>query len=289
MRTECTVCSHSSANPHYAGLLICSNCGHVFADLNLSYEELCNLYSKKYFFGEEYSDYLRDKDTLQKNFRLRLKTLKKYVSANRHKRLFEVGCAYGFFLDIARDDFHTVSGIDISSEGVGYACNSLGLDALPGNLLETDLGKQKFDVVCFWDTIEHLHRPDLFIEKISNHMDAGALLAITTGDIGSLNARLKKDSWRLIHPPTHLHYFSGKTLSRLLNRFGFSIVYHRHCGFYRSMDQIAYNILVLREKAPFLYNILKQSKVTNLSFYLNLYDIMYVIAEKDGKGTKYKE
>jgi hypothetical protein len=46
------------------------------------------------------------------------------------------------------------------------------------------------------------------------------------------------------------------------------------------LDNVAYNILVLRWKQPKIYQLLKRSRLTKIDFYLNLYDIMYVIARK---------
>jgi len=66
----------------------------------------------------------------------------------------------------------------------------------------------------------------------------------------------------------------------MLHNFDFDIISSGHCGFYRSVDNIAYNILVLRKKRPRLYDLLKRTGVTHLYCYLNLYDIMYVIARK---------
>ncbi len=66
----------------------------------------------------------------------------------------------------------------------------------------------------------------------------------------------------------------------MLNKYGFDVIYSRHCGFYRSADNILYNILVLRKKRQRLYNLLKMSGLTGLPCYLNLYDIMYAIARR---------
>jgi 2-polyprenyl-3-methyl-5-hydroxy-6-metoxy-1,4-benzoquinol methylase len=260
--------------------LKCQQCGHVVADLLLSDQELFELYKKDYFFGDEYSDYVADKKIIQKNFKLRLKTLKTFIKPTVHSKLLEIGCAYGFFLDIAQNRFNQVQGIDITADGIRYAREVLKLDVLQGDLLKHDFGAQKFDVVCMWDTIEHLRQPEQYIEKISKSMESGALLAITTGDIGSLNARLRQEKWRLIHPPTHIHYFSKQSLANMLNNYGFDVVYNQYCGFYRSIDNIAYNIFVLRHKQPKLYKLLKSLRLTELDFYLNLYDIMYLIARK---------
>jgi SAM-dependent methyltransferase len=241
--------------------------------------ELLALYSKGYFFGEEYSDYLADREVLRKNFIRRLKTLDRYADPARHRRLLEIGSAYGFFLELVRDRFDAV-GIDITADGTRYAKEKLRLDVIHGDFLTHDFGSRDFDVACLWDTIEHLRDPHLYLQKVSRHTTRGALLALTTGDVESLVARTKKAQWRLIHPPTHLHYFSRKTLGRLLDNCGFDVISSRHCGFYRSVDNIAYNILVLRKKHRALYSLLKRSGLTRWDCYLNVYDIIYVIARR---------
>jgi cyclopropane fatty-acyl-phospholipid synthase-like methyltransferase len=246
----------------------------------MTQEEFEKLYTSGYFKGEEYSDYLADKEITQVNFRARLKSLKKYLDKGRHKKLLEVGCAYGLFLNTAKDEFEEVTGVDVTQDGVDYAKNSLGLDAYRVDLQKWDFKNQKFDVACMWDTIEHLKRPDIYVEKIAENLNDGGLIAITTGDIESFVARSRKNKWRLIHPPTHAHYFSVKSLSQLLKDKGFKVVHTEHCGFYRSIDNIAYNIFVLRLKQKWIYNILKTLGITKINLYANLYDIMYLIAEK---------
>lgn len=280
MKNECVVCGSTHNKPLYAGILKCGECGHVSSDSYLSDEELIELYSKNYFYGEEYSNYLADKKVLQKNFKLRLKVLKTFIDPAYHKSLLEIGCAYGFFLCMVTNKFDIVQGIDITREGVLYAQEQLKLNVINDDLLKHDFGDQEFDVVCMWDTIEHLQDPHLYLKKISNHMGRGSLIAITTGDVESLNARISKDKWRLIHPPTHIHYFSKRTLAKLLDNYGFDVIYNRYCGFYRSTDMIAYRTLVLSKGWLQFYNFLCKSKLTSINFYLNLYDIMYVIARK---------
>src|SRR5437762_11617421 len=94
--------------------------------------------------------------------------------------------------------------------------------------------------------MEQPGRPDQYLEKIQALTEPGAIVAITTGDIGSLNARVRRGSWRMIHPPTHLHYFSKSTLTRLLDRFGFDVIYCRYAGFWRTARFAAHGVLVVR-------------------------------------------
>jgi 2-polyprenyl-3-methyl-5-hydroxy-6-metoxy-1,4-benzoquinol methylase len=231
--------------------------------------------------GGEYSDYLADKKVAQDNFKLRLKTLRKFLDPERHKRLLEVGCAYGFFLDVARGRFEVLKGIDVTAEGTAYARNELGLDVVTGDFLTHDFKSRKFDVVCMWDTIEHLSDPAGYLAKISSDMvDKGALVAITTGDVGNLNARIKKNKWRIMNAPTHVHYFSRETLGRLLDKNGFDVIYDSHCGFYRSIGMALHRILLAHKKGKRFCDILHKSGLDGLQFYLNLYDIMYIIARK---------
>ncbi|HEY4283243.1 MAG TPA: class I SAM-dependent methyltransferase [Chthoniobacterales bacterium] len=278
---ECVVCgAHASGSPLYRGLSRCRSCGHVSADMALTDEQLVALYDDKFFAGAAYSDYAAEERLLRKNFRLRFRKLKQFLEPGRHQRLFEIGSAYGFFLDEVRAEFSSVRGIDVSAAAVDYARDHFKLDVVQGDFLDDDYGDQKSDVVCLWDTIEHLRRPDRFVAKIADHTDPGALLALTTGDIESLNARLRKDRWRMIIPPVHLHYFSGRTLTALLRRFGFEVVYNHHCGFYRSLGNAVHNIVVVRHHKPWLFNQLSKTGLTNLGFYLNLYDITYIIARR---------
>jgi len=276
----CIVCEANDAAPLYPGILRCRACGYVFADMRLTDEELFRLYNEEFFTGAEFSDYAADAKFFRKNFALRLRELNKFLDPARHRRLLEIGCAYGFFLDVARREFAHVEGIDITDAGVRYAREELRLDVVQADFLAHDYGARKFDVVCMWDTIEHLREPQTYVEKIAAHTERGALLALTTGDIESMNARLRKDRWRLIHPPTHLHYFSRKSIAQLLDAHGFDVVYNRYCGFYRSIGNMAYNVLVLRQQKPQLYRPLERLGVGGLGFYLNLYDIMYVIARR---------
>ena len=279
--TQCIICgSTDAAAPLYRGILRCGACGYISADMRLTDDELFALYNEEFFTDAEWSDYAGEEKFIRRNFRLRLKELKKFLDPARHRRLLEIGSAYGFFLDEARHEFAHVEGIDLTAAGVAHTRTQLKLSAVQADFLAHDYGAQKFDVVCLWDTIEHLRAPHLYVEKIARLTEPGALLAITTADADSLNARLRKERWRMIHPPTHLHYFSARTLARLLERHGFEVAYNRYCGLYRSLGYTAYNVLVVHRQKPHLFRQLERTGLTKLGFYLNLYDIMYVIARR---------
>ena len=59
------------------------------------------------------------------------------------------------------------------------------------DFLKWNVKSAQYDIICMWDTIEHLKRPDLFIKKINKVLKKDGLLALTTGDISSIVAKLR--------------------------------------------------------------------------------------------------
>jgi 2-polyprenyl-3-methyl-5-hydroxy-6-metoxy-1,4-benzoquinol methylase len=278
-KDHCILCGFNYKKSRLKGLLECERCHFITTDLDLSDEELSGLYKGTYFCGGEYADYLSDREIIQKNLKARLEVLLRFVEHTEKKRLLEIGCAYGFFLELAREVFGKVSGIDISCEAVKYSREVLRLDTMSGDYLNDPM-KMDYDVCCLWDTVEHLKEPHLFIQKISSEMKRDGLLAITTGDIESLNARFRGKRWRQIRPPIHLHYFSRRTLIQLLERNGFQVVYTAHPGSYLSLNNIFHIILVARNGSPQLYRWLNHAGLLRSNIYLNMFDLLYVIGKK---------
>ena len=275
----CPVCLSDVSTPAYAGLRRCTDCTHLWADLALDWSDLQRLYQHSYFFGEEYNDYLADRRIIEKNFARRLQTLSRFMDAS-HTRLLEVGCAYGLFLNLARPRFQMVQGVDISEEAVAYAVGELGLNAVAGDVREVPLASGEFDVACMWDTIEHLAEPRNYVAAIADRLRPGGLVAVTTGDVGSLVARIQRARWRLIHPPSHLQYFTRRSMTTLLDRAGFRVRHIESCGFSRSVRSMVHNVVALRWHRASAAAMLSALVPSGLDLYLNLHDIMYVIAER---------
>ena len=220
----CLVCGGCYGECRLPGLVRCEACGFVSANLDISDEELAAIYGEDYFHGNEYFDYVGEEESLRLNFRNRISTLRSLVPGLAEKELFEIGCAYGFFLQEVAPAVMRASGIDISVDAVRSAQTRRGVEAVCGDYLKFNLPRP-VDIITMWDTIEHLKHPDLFVSKASSDLRPGGILALTTGDIESLNARLRGKKWRMIHPPTYLHYFSAATIAKLLYRHGFDVIH----------------------------------------------------------------
>jgi SAM-dependent methyltransferase len=276
---RCIACGGDHRPSHLPGLVACRECGLISADLDISDEELLSLYGKDYFHGNEYFDYVAEQESLRINFRDRIASLRKIIPDLPQRDLFEIGCAYGLFLDEVRPFVRSAAGMDISQDAVRYAHDVLGVAAQQGDYLSFE-PPNRFGAVAMWDTVEHLRRPHLFIAKIARDLLPGGFLALTTGDIGSLNARSRGRKWRLIHPPTHLHYFSADTMTTLLERHGFDVVHLSHPGNSRNLRAVLHHVLAIRMQKKGWYEIMKPWRVLDLPLTINLYDIMFVIARQ---------
>jgi hypothetical protein len=112
---------------------------------------------------------------------------------------------------------------------------------------------------------------DAIIEKAAKCLKPGGGIYITTGDIESLHARVLGRKWRLIAPPFHIFYYSPKTLSRLLEMHGFSVVSIEHHGKYFNLGSIIRHISGL-----------SINKLAVTPVRINLLDVMTVIAKMEG-------
>lgn len=276
-RASCELCGFKGAlQPRFPQYQIfsCSSCGLVF---HLPSEDPTLLYQEAYFKGEEYLDYPGEKAIFKPNFNGYLRRLKQWAPKGR---LLEIGCAYGFFLELAQR-YWDVRGIDVTPAGIQHAQRLVGPRANLGDYLDMPEESDTYSVVCLWDTLEHLAHPVKTLAKAARALKPGGVLALTTGDIDSWMSRWRGERWRLIHPPTHLFYFSRKTLERALRSFGLEVIEFSYVGYYRSYSAMLYRIFALKGgRTAWIHRFLTLGGRIDFPIYLNLFDIMFVAARR---------
>jgi SAM-dependent methyltransferase len=279
----CVVCGGSNLSGKFNDTLLeCAECSHITANMQVDAETLKKIYSVNYFMGEEYADYLSDKPMLQKNFSNRLKTALTLNPKPELKDVLEIGCAYGFFAELLNREYkpgHYV-GIDVVPEAITYGRYKLHQNLLLQDYLSMPAPAEPYSDVFLWDVIEHLPNPEKFMEKVAAETAPGARIYITTGDIGSTLAKIQGAKWRMIHPPSHLHYFTSRSLTKLGEKFGFKTEHLSYPPVSRSLRVIFYSLFMLNK--PWagalrrLYNLIPEKA----SVSVNTYDIMFFIGRK---------
>jgi 2-polyprenyl-3-methyl-5-hydroxy-6-metoxy-1,4-benzoquinol methylase len=283
MQKKCLVCESVAFEKIYNDTLLkCSTCGFVTANMDIDVKELEKIYTENYFTGEEYVDYVRDKQILQTNFSKRLKRIDKIVGLKNCTNALEIGCAYGFFAELftQKNPTATYIGYDIVPEAINYGKEQLHQPVYCEDYLSVEIPENSVTDVFMWDVIEHLPNPELFIEKIAKELKSGGRIYITTGDIERFVPRFKKEKWRMIHPPSHLHYFSKNTLKKLLEKNGFELVEVTYPPIYRSIRLIFFSLFMLRKKPSKFIEKIYSWIPERANIALNTYDILFLVARK---------
>jgi 2-polyprenyl-3-methyl-5-hydroxy-6-metoxy-1,4-benzoquinol methylase len=137
-------------------------------------------------------------------------------------RLLEVGAGYGLVLAAAREAGWTTSGVELSRTGAKHAQDTLGLDVFCGQLEEAPL-TPGFDVVCAWDTVEHVPDPLSFWRTVRSQVADDGVVLFSTPYVSSLPARLLGTRWWTLKPTEHIWHFTPRTHALLLARAGLAL------------------------------------------------------------------
>lgn len=146
----------------------------------------------------------------------RYQTAADYVSG---KRVLDIACGAGYGSWMLRGaGAIAVVGVDLSPETVQYAQQNYqipGVEFVCANAEQFE-SSEHFDVVVSFETLEHLHHPKKFLERIRNLLVPGGnlLLSVPLGETRHFD-------------PYHLHAFSQEDVFALLEQTGFSVEYHR--------------------------------------------------------------
>ncbi len=261
----------------------CGNCGLVFLNFAPSDKFLRDYYAEDFFNDpgtkDGYSDYKEEAVNLGRTFRNRIDILKKYKE--KGGTLLDVGCATGEFMEIAAECWD-VYGVEISSYASRIA-GGKGLNVFNGKLEQSPYLSTGFGVVTLWDTIEHVAEPLDTMRLISRIVKPEGIIALTTGDVGSLASKVCGRYWHLYNIPQHLSYFSKGTITDLLKRSGFKVVEIAYPALNFTLDYLLFRLLTLYNLKFALpaYKKFTHKGLLNLNIKINLFDVMLVIAQKD--------
>lgn len=146
------------------------------------------------------------------------------------KRVLEIGCSDGRFLEKAASLGHEAVGIDFSAPAV-EAAREQGLDVRLCNLknIDSDLVNSKqFDVMALFQVIEHLEEPNEFFSQLRSLATPGAALFIGCPSHLRYGRRFQhpqrvglSDFWD--YPPQHTLRWTPKALKAFLQNHGWAV------------------------------------------------------------------
>ena len=143
--------------------------------------------------------------------------------APKSGRLFDIGCGVGNFMAAARAAGLDVTGIDWDSNAAQVGKEVLGLETIFPLSIEEYMklnSGETFDVVSFFEVLEHQDNPTGFLAQIRSLLKPGGHIALSVPN----RNRWQKGLDVTDLPPNHLTRWNPEVLTGFLRREGFEIL-----------------------------------------------------------------
>lgn len=134
--------------------------------------------------------------------------------------VLEVGCATGWGLVAGRELGYRMRGLDVAEESRQYAIDR-GFP--PGTAVQSlsELADAKFDLVAFFDALEHIPEPEEFLKELRQHLNPGAKLLVVIPRADTASRKILGKLWPH-YLADHWVHFSRQGLAALMDRAGFA-------------------------------------------------------------------
>lgn len=198
---------------------------------------------------------------------------------NGGRRLLDIGCGVGGFLDYAAGHGWEVYGFDASAAQADRAAarhvnvrNAVDLD----NYVASLAVPASFDVITMWDVFEHIRDPAALIAGVRRHLAPGGLFFVSVPN-GAANpikvriARLRGRDPGLI-PWEHVFYYTRGSLARMLTdaglavtRIGSVVPYLRPLGLHEVVRRAVFQLLAGTRYSPQIFAVAKNASIDPLA------------------------
>jgi len=224
------VCCHSLKTKQYlinsVEYCLCHNCGCLFLQHDNPDESISSL-CEHYSHDDPHKKVSQSKTSF---YNIVLEYLSSKVNP-KGRRILDIGCGYGYFLDMASKRGWEPSGIEVMQNAVTSSQEKVGLDnIIQGKLREAKLSGDSFDAITIWDVLAIVDNPYDELKECIHLLKEGGIIGIRTR-----NVVFQKVIYRLFGPIRTIasrfglkepyvfnkYCFSGKSLYALLSRLGF--------------------------------------------------------------------
>lgn len=223
-KATCCICESDQAQAIYVYLhekkeyhLLKCHCGHLFIHpiplIELDARNMDSVEDAD-FWGNSFLKNLHTRLVIQPEIEKVKKVFNK-SGAN----LLDIGCGTGWTTAIWKEAGFQTIGLESSPVRSKIAKEKYHLDVYPDHLenFKTD---QLFDVIIMRHLFEHIEDPVAMLKKIKKFLKPNGILLIVIPNIACIGRYVFRENWEWVLP-WHLHFYTPKTLSRLLTKTGF--------------------------------------------------------------------
>lgn len=212
--------------PPQVGFRRCAACGLVYQAPRPSPAAIGAFYPPDY---QPYRKAIEDERWALLRLMRRRKLAERRRLIERHcgvapGRVLDVGCSTGLFLHEMDLAGWQVQGVELSEGAADYARQRFGLEVFTGMLEDAPLAEGSFDVITFWDVLEHVYSPSATLALAARLLKPGGLVVVHVPNWDSPERPLFGRYWAGWDPPRHLYVFNRDSLGGLMQAAGFQLL-----------------------------------------------------------------
>ncbi|OGW75838.1 MAG: hypothetical protein A2Z72_04210 [Omnitrophica bacterium RBG_13_46_9] len=200
---------------HYQ-IVRCNKDGLIRSNPIIDQESIYDLYGKSRFTYEQ------EIENLTISYLDALKGVLPKLSVDA--KILEVGCGNGFILKaLYKKGYKNVFGVEPSSEAVTKADKEIREKITIDVLRPGIFTPNTFDFIFFFQTLDHIGDPGSFLRICHNLLPSRGYILAFNHDIESLPLRMLGSRSPIIDIE-HVYYFSKKTITKIFEKHGFSLI-----------------------------------------------------------------
>lgn len=198
----------------------CKKCELGMLENSKKEKDLKKFYSKEY--REKFTPKINKKTNAEELFKTyspfqenRINLIKKYL--NKKKRPLEIGCSSGMFLYQVKKYVKEIVGIDYDLSSAKFASKKCACPVFTEEIEKTGLEKKSFDVICAFQTLEHVSNPRDFLSGIIQYLKPGGIIYLEVPNLKDalVYAYNLPNQHIFYFHSAHLWYFTEKSLRKL--------------------------------------------------------------------------
>lgn len=147
-----------------------------------------------------------------------------FANENNVKKILDVGCGTGLMIKYLRSKKIDTYGCDISKIAVQMANkNNAKKVAFVASATALPFTNNSFDMVISISTIEHLTPKEAkqFIKEVRRVLSPFGYIFLVTPNFATPIRLFQKEKWFAYNDPTHINFFTPRSLQMLLKKTGF--------------------------------------------------------------------
>ena len=139
------------------------------------------------------------------------------------KKLLDVGCGTGDFLELSQKHNWEVFGIE-PNESARIIANQKTVNKVYDISQLNKFEPKQFDAITLWHVLEHLPNLNEHIQIFKKLLKSNGTLILAVPNYKSFDAKHYKSFWAAYDVPRHLWHFSRTSIYKLVRKFSMGVV-----------------------------------------------------------------